>query len=181
MHLLLAPGVRGEQTRWRPAKLCSEELLDRVALAQAGRTRVWFPTAYRVEVAHQWLRGDRPGGHGLHLAYLTKHIQRSSQYSTHEVAGSEYSNSRCTVSRSAGHRISVRADRPRRQLHTFSGEERHRGVSEALFRCGGERPRRSPAGWVRSPRPSRGTYAFYVAPNGQTRQGLWWRRDVCGV
>ncbi|MDL5205343.1 hypothetical protein [Streptomyces sp. ALI-76-A] len=62
-YLVIAPGVQIEQTRRRLAKLRSEGLLiDRIALPQAGRTRVWFPTPYGVQVAGEWpeLRG---GGH----------------------------------------------------------------------------------------------------------------------
>jgi hypothetical protein len=62
MHLVLAPGVRIEQTRRRLAKLRTEGLVDRITLPQAGRTRVWFSTAYGVQVACEWpeLRGRRP-------------------------------------------------------------------------------------------------------------------------
>ncbi|MFF4527604.1 replication-relaxation family protein [Streptomyces bluensis] len=62
IHLLLAPDVRIEQTRRRLTKLRTEGLLDRVTLPQAGRTRVWFPTGYGVQVASGWpeLRGRRP-------------------------------------------------------------------------------------------------------------------------
>ncbi|MFI5681945.1 replication-relaxation family protein [Streptomyces cellulosae] len=37
MHLMIAPGVRIEQTRRRLAKLRSEGLVDRITLLQAGR------------------------------------------------------------------------------------------------------------------------------------------------
>ncbi|MGW0602257.1 replication-relaxation family protein [Streptomyces sp. NPDC002776] len=62
MHLVIAPRVRIEQTRRRLAKLRSEGLLDRITLPQAGRTRLWFPTQYGIQVACQWpeLRGVRP-------------------------------------------------------------------------------------------------------------------------
>lgn len=62
MHLVIAPGVRIEQTRRRLAKLRSEGLVDRITLPQAGRTRVWFPTQYGVQVACEWpeLRERRP-------------------------------------------------------------------------------------------------------------------------
>ncbi len=62
MHLVIAPGVRIEQTRRRLAKLRSEGLVDRITLPRAGRTRVWFPTQYGVQVAGEWpeLRGRRP-------------------------------------------------------------------------------------------------------------------------
>ncbi|MGW3151244.1 replication-relaxation family protein [Streptomyces sp. NPDC001177] len=62
MHLVIAPGVRIEQTRRRLAKLREEGLVDRVTLAQAGRTRVWFATQYGVDVASEWpeLRDLRP-------------------------------------------------------------------------------------------------------------------------
>ncbi|MDQ1051647.1 replication-relaxation family protein [Streptomyces sp. V4I2] len=40
MHLVIAPGVRIEQTRRRLAKLRTEGLVDRVTLPRAGRTRV---------------------------------------------------------------------------------------------------------------------------------------------
>lgn len=61
-HLVIAPGVRIEQTRRRLAKLRSEGLADRITLPQAGRTHVWFPTAYGVQLASEWpeLRGHRP-------------------------------------------------------------------------------------------------------------------------
>ncbi|MFC8198331.1 replication-relaxation family protein [Streptomyces sp. NPDC057298] len=80
LHLLIAPGVRIEQTRRRMAKLRLEGLVDRVTLAQAGRTRVWFVTEYGAQVAAQlpelrdWqaprLASDRTAvrlkaGHGL--------------------------------------------------------------------------------------------------------------------
>ncbi|MFC8201628.1 replication-relaxation family protein [Streptomyces sp. NPDC057298] len=80
LHLLIAPGVRIEQTRRRMAKLRVEGLVDRVTLAQAGRTRVWFVTEYGAQVAAQlpelrdWqaprLASDRTAvrlkaGHGL--------------------------------------------------------------------------------------------------------------------
>ncbi|MGA5454556.1 replication-relaxation family protein [Streptomyces umbrinus] len=62
LHLILAPGVRIEQTRRRLAKLRDEGLVDRITLPQAGRMRVWFPTGYGVQVAGEWpeLRGYRP-------------------------------------------------------------------------------------------------------------------------
>ncbi|WP_329344933.1 replication-relaxation family protein [Streptomyces sp. NBC_01352] len=62
MHLVIAPGVRIEQTRRRLAKLRSEGLVDRVTLPRAGRTRVWLPTQHGVQVAGEWpeLRGRRP-------------------------------------------------------------------------------------------------------------------------
>ncbi|WP_308406579.1 replication-relaxation family protein [Streptomyces sp. AC555_RSS877] len=62
MHLVIAPGVRIEQTRRRLAKLRSEGLVDRITLPRAGRTRVWFPTPYGVQVACEWpeLRERRP-------------------------------------------------------------------------------------------------------------------------
>ncbi|MEV5899937.1 replication-relaxation family protein [Streptomyces sp. NPDC052127] len=62
MHLLTAPQVRIEQTRRRLAKLRAEGLVDRITLPQAGRSRVWFATAYGVQVAAEWpeLRGRRP-------------------------------------------------------------------------------------------------------------------------
>ncbi|MDQ0585800.1 replication-relaxation family protein [Streptomyces rishiriensis] len=54
--------MRIEQTRRRLAKLRAEGLVDRITLPQAGRTRVWFATAYGVQVAGEWpeLRGRRP-------------------------------------------------------------------------------------------------------------------------
>ncbi|MFF3350976.1 hypothetical protein [Streptomyces sp. NPDC002779] len=66
MHLLIAPRVRIEQTRRRLATLRSEGLIDRITLPQAGRTRVWFPTQYGVQVACQCpeLRGLRPVAQG---------------------------------------------------------------------------------------------------------------------
>lgn len=62
MHWVVAPGVRIEQTRRRLARLREEGLIDRITLPQAGRRRVWFPTAYGVRVAGEWpeLRGRRP-------------------------------------------------------------------------------------------------------------------------
>ncbi|WP_310437102.1 replication-relaxation family protein [Streptomyces sp. 3330] len=62
MHLITAPQVRIEQTRRRLAKLRTEGLVDRITLPQAGRTRVWFPSQYGVQVASEWpeLRGRRP-------------------------------------------------------------------------------------------------------------------------
>ncbi|MFJ9026421.1 replication-relaxation family protein [Streptomyces sp. NPDC102259] len=62
MHLITAPGVRIEQTRRRLAKLRAEGLVDRITLPQAGRTQVWFPTRYGVQVASEWpeLGGRRP-------------------------------------------------------------------------------------------------------------------------
>ncbi|MFJ9908682.1 replication-relaxation family protein [Streptomyces sp. NPDC101152] len=62
MHLVIAPGVRIEQTRRRLAKLREEGLVDRITLPRAGRTRVWFATEYGVEVASEWpeLREWRP-------------------------------------------------------------------------------------------------------------------------
>ncbi|MFF2431180.1 replication-relaxation family protein [Streptomyces mirabilis] len=57
-----APDVRIEQTRRRLARLRTEGLIDRITLPQAGRTRVWFPTAYGVQLASEWpeMRGHRP-------------------------------------------------------------------------------------------------------------------------
>ncbi|MFF2996969.1 replication-relaxation family protein [Streptomyces sp. NPDC057950] len=62
MHLVISPGVRIEQTRRRLAKLRAEGLVDRITLAQAGRTRVWFPTVHGARIAFEWpeLRGRRP-------------------------------------------------------------------------------------------------------------------------
>ncbi|WP_316756062.1 replication-relaxation family protein [Streptomyces herbicida] len=62
MHLVIAPGVRIEQTRRRLAKLREEGLIDRVTLPQAGRTQVWFTTQYGADLASQWpeLRERRP-------------------------------------------------------------------------------------------------------------------------
>ncbi|WP_307160574.1 replication-relaxation family protein [Streptomyces rishiriensis] len=62
MHQIIAPQVRIEQTRRRLAKLRAEGLVDRITLPQAGRRRVWFATAYGVQVAAEWpeLRGRRP-------------------------------------------------------------------------------------------------------------------------
>ncbi|MGY6025317.1 hypothetical protein [Streptomyces spinosirectus] len=51
MHLIIALGVRIEQTRRRLAKLRQEGLVDRITLPRAGWTRVWFATPYGVEVA----------------------------------------------------------------------------------------------------------------------------------
>ncbi|USQ89885.1 replication-relaxation family protein (plasmid) [Streptomyces phaeoluteigriseus] len=61
VHLVCSPGVRIERSRRRLVKLRGEGLVDRITLPQAGRTRVWFPTAYGVQVASQWpeLRGRR--------------------------------------------------------------------------------------------------------------------------
>lgn len=62
VHLLVAPGVRIEQTRRRLAKLRAEGLVDRLTAPRAGRTRVWFASRYGVEVASEWpeLREWRP-------------------------------------------------------------------------------------------------------------------------
>ncbi|MFD5575241.1 replication-relaxation family protein, partial [Streptomyces cadmiisoli] len=62
MHLVVAPGVRIEQTRRRLAKLRGEGLVDRVTLPRAGRSRVWFVTRYGAQVVSEWpeLRGWRP-------------------------------------------------------------------------------------------------------------------------
>ncbi|MFE0520757.1 replication-relaxation family protein [Streptomyces sp. NPDC058954] len=62
MHLIVAPGVRIEQTRRRLAKLREEGLVDRITLPRAGRTRVWFATQYGVDVVSEWpeLREWRP-------------------------------------------------------------------------------------------------------------------------
>jgi protein involved in plasmid replication-relaxation len=62
MHRVIAPGVRIEQTRRRLARLREKGLVERITLPQAGRTRVWFPTAYGVQLACEWpeLRGHRP-------------------------------------------------------------------------------------------------------------------------
>ncbi|MGW7387127.1 replication-relaxation family protein [Streptomyces sp. NPDC054794] len=62
IHVVIAPGVRIEQTRRRLAKLHDEGLIDRITLPQAGRTRVWFATRYGVDVASEWpeLRDWRP-------------------------------------------------------------------------------------------------------------------------
>jgi hypothetical protein len=53
-HRVIAPEVRIEQTRRRLARLRDERLVDRITLPQAGRTRVWFPTAYGVQLAPEW-------------------------------------------------------------------------------------------------------------------------------
>ncbi|MER5669254.1 replication-relaxation family protein [Streptomyces mirabilis] len=62
MHRVIAPDVRIEQTRRRLARLRAEGLVDRITLPQAGRTRVWFPTPYGVQLASEWpeIRGHRP-------------------------------------------------------------------------------------------------------------------------
>lgn len=62
MRRVIAPGVRIEQTRRRLARLREEGLVDRITLPQAGRMRVWFPTAYGMRLACEWpeLRGRRP-------------------------------------------------------------------------------------------------------------------------
>ena len=62
MHRVLAPKVRIEQTRRRLARLRVKGLVDRITLPQAGRTRVWFPTSYGVQLASEWpeMRGHRP-------------------------------------------------------------------------------------------------------------------------
>ncbi|MER5200045.1 hypothetical protein ACWD3J_41865 [Streptomyces sp. NPDC002755] len=51
MHLLITPQVQIEQTRPRLAKLRTEGLVKRITLPQAGRSRLWFATAYGVQVA----------------------------------------------------------------------------------------------------------------------------------
>lgn len=62
MHWVIAPGVRIEQTRRRLARLREAGLADRITLPQAGRTRVWFPSSYGVQLAYEWpeMRGRRP-------------------------------------------------------------------------------------------------------------------------
>ncbi|MFJ9821865.1 replication-relaxation family protein [Streptomyces sp. NPDC101151] len=62
MHRVIAPEVRIEQTRRRLARLRAEGLVERITLPQAGRTRVWFPTSYGVQLASEWpeMRGHRP-------------------------------------------------------------------------------------------------------------------------
>ncbi|MER5916703.1 replication-relaxation family protein [Streptomyces sp. NPDC001982] len=62
MHRVIAPSVRIEQTRRRLARLRAEGLVDRITLPQAGRTRVWFPTPYGMQLASEWpeIRGHRP-------------------------------------------------------------------------------------------------------------------------
>ncbi|MEU8718368.1 replication-relaxation family protein [Streptomyces sp. NPDC048663] len=62
MHRVIAPEVRTEQTRRRLARLRVEGLVDRITLPQARRSRVWFPTAYGVQLACEWpeMRGHRP-------------------------------------------------------------------------------------------------------------------------
>ncbi|MFF4795645.1 replication-relaxation family protein [Streptomyces sp. NPDC001276] len=62
MHRVIAPEVRIEQTRRRLARLRTQGLVDRITLPQSGRTRVWFPTPYGVELASEWpeLRWHRP-------------------------------------------------------------------------------------------------------------------------
>ncbi|MCG8968780.1 replication-relaxation family protein [Streptomyces sp. CL12-4] len=61
-HLILSTDVRIEQTRRRLMKLRGEGLIDRSALPQAGRTRVWHAAQYGAQVAAGWpeLRGRRP-------------------------------------------------------------------------------------------------------------------------
>ncbi|MER6959972.1 replication-relaxation family protein [Streptomyces sp. NPDC000618] len=54
MHRVIAPAVRIEQPRRRPARLRVEGLVDRITLPQAGRTRGWFPTSYGVQLASEW-------------------------------------------------------------------------------------------------------------------------------
>ncbi|WP_329394476.1 replication-relaxation family protein [Streptomyces melanogenes] len=62
LHRIIAPKVRIEQTRRRLARLRAEGLVDRITLPRAGRTRVWFPTAYGAQLACEWpeMRGRRP-------------------------------------------------------------------------------------------------------------------------
>ncbi|MGW0828536.1 replication-relaxation family protein [Streptomyces sp. NPDC002845] len=60
MHRVIAPDVRIEQTRRRLARLRAEGLVDRITLPQAGRTRVWFPTPYGVQLASEWPGMHRP-------------------------------------------------------------------------------------------------------------------------
>jgi hypothetical protein len=62
MHWVIAPGVRIEQTRRRLARLRDDGLVDQIALPQAGRTRVWFPSRYGVQLACERpeKRGRRP-------------------------------------------------------------------------------------------------------------------------
>ncbi len=56
------PGAYRADDRRRLARLRMEGLVDRITLPQAGRTRVWHPTAYGVQLACEWpeLRGHRP-------------------------------------------------------------------------------------------------------------------------
>ncbi|MFF0087215.1 replication-relaxation family protein [Streptomyces canus] len=65
----VAPGLArrparrpADAQRERLARLREEGLIDRITLPQAGRRRVWFPTAYGVRLACEWpeLRGRRP-------------------------------------------------------------------------------------------------------------------------
>jgi|SRR4051794_18980745 hypothetical protein len=51
MPWVIAPGVRIEQTRRRLARLREEGLADRITPPQAGRRRVWCPTAYGTRLA----------------------------------------------------------------------------------------------------------------------------------
>ncbi|MER6678937.1 replication-relaxation family protein [Streptomyces sp. NPDC000983] len=62
MHLLTAPKLQADQTRRSLVKLQSEGLVNRIALPQAGRMRLWFPTPFGMQVASEWpeLRGWRP-------------------------------------------------------------------------------------------------------------------------
>ncbi|AIS02393.1 hypothetical protein [Streptomyces glaucescens] len=53
IHRVIAPEVRIEQTRWRLAKLRAEGAGRPDHPAQAGRTRVWFPTAYGVAASRR--------------------------------------------------------------------------------------------------------------------------------
>ncbi|MCZ4102089.1 MULTISPECIES: replication-relaxation family protein [Streptomyces] len=58
MHRVIAPSARIGQTRRRLARLGVEGLVDRITLPQAGRTPVWFSTAYGVQVVAPPQRGE---------------------------------------------------------------------------------------------------------------------------
>ncbi|WP_371664655.1 replication-relaxation family protein [Streptomyces sp. NBC_00280] len=64
IHQVIVPWVRIEQTRRRPARRRVEGLVDRITLPQAGRTRMWLPTVYGVQLASERpeMRGHRPSG-----------------------------------------------------------------------------------------------------------------------
>ncbi|MFI7019954.1 replication-relaxation family protein [Streptomyces sp. NPDC050164] len=62
IHRMIAPAVRIEQTRRRPARLRAEGQADRITPPQTGRPRVWFPTPYGAQLASKRpeLRGHQP-------------------------------------------------------------------------------------------------------------------------
>ncbi|OIJ90423.1 hypothetical protein [Streptomyces colonosanans] len=55
MFASAAAQTAASSSAWRRlARLRAEGLVDRITLPQAGRTRVWFPTPYVVQLASEW-------------------------------------------------------------------------------------------------------------------------------